>query len=437
MLRKLCTTIAVMAVVLSGITAHAATASLGSVAFVQNQQLWVKDIPSGKALLLDKDKDCSTPKWSADGEWLAYLSGDSLMIIHRSGKFSAKVAKVGDTPTYSWSPNVDTLAYIASDRSLRTVDFVLDRSRIKLSERKITSAGDAEATGVWSYKWGLDGKHIAYVRVDKFGKMGPGNMPGLQSSVWKINADGTEAIKLLNAGRNTYLPILAAWSPDSNWIFFWKDIMYSGSILADGVPLCRLSTSGGEAKDIVPSMLAYNDYLSFSPDGTRFAATVYGDRMEWSSKRLSIVDIQRSTKLNVTSGKDVALSPAWSPQGYEIAYVTAPDQAGVSAMSKVKFSMRKIGIINTHSWKARVITRDMAFRDESPRWSDDGDTLLIVRVGLDKKASIWMMDHNGRGQKKVISEFASSRGNYYGHTNWSEYFDWWNKKPEVKTLEAR
>lgn len=46
--------------------------SLGKLAYVQDGDIWVKDLPAGEARRLTHDGSNWRPRWSPSGEWLAW-----------------------------------------------------------------------------------------------------------------------------------------------------------------------------------------------------------------------------------------------------------------------------------------------------------------------------------------------------------------------------
>ncbi|MCL6646619.1 MAG: hypothetical protein K6U88_16965 [Dehalococcoidia bacterium] len=72
-----------------------------------------------------------------------------------------------------------------------------------------------------------------------------GERAGRNASLWRIRADGSDAAEWLNAGTETYEPLLAGWVADGSALLYWMDPMYSRSLLADGGELFVLPVQGG------------------------------------------------------------------------------------------------------------------------------------------------------------------------------------------------
>ncbi len=93
-------------------------------AFIRDHQLWM--IEGDKESQLTTDRNVSSPKWSHDGRFIAYLGGyengekTSLFIYdtNQKGSYQPYVTTV-ETRNFKWSPISNQLAY--TDRGLLNI----------------------------------------------------------------------------------------------------------------------------------------------------------------------------------------------------------------------------------------------------------------------------------------------------------------------------
>jgi Tol biopolymer transport system component len=393
--------------------------SIGMLAYIHGGDLWVMELPDGEAKQLTTYGRNRAPRWSPSGRWLAYRKDGQLWMMRSSGA-DAKALNGGvPVNAFAWSPRSDALAYTTHKGSLRVA------SAEEWHERELVE-GIGEGSGVLSVAWSPDGEWLAYALRDQ---------PEKYAGLWRIRADGSGATELLGGtvvfGEITQGPnpgaIVAAWSPDGERILYWSD-PFSASLLADGTPLMTIPAVGGEPSELVKWMLAYPDFLAFPPDGKLLAVTEGGGRITWSNKRIAVVDLSSRKFTYLTEEGVAACSPAWSPDGEQIAYVAAPDIGHVlQGEAEAGVARRRIWVMNKDGSGKRQLTPDADYRDERPLWSADGGHILFARLDREGRASMWLMLADGGELRRVVDELSPppSWFGYYGHINWGDYFDWW------------
>jgi Tol biopolymer transport system component len=160
------------------------------------------------------------------------------------------------------------------------------------------------------------------------------------------------------------------------------------------------------------------------------ALTVGAGRETWTNKRVALVDLKTAGLDYLTDETVSAFSPAFSPDGQQIAYVAAPDIGHVwgGDEAKIGAAQRRIWVMNADGSKQHPLTGDPAYRDERPQWSADGSHILFARMNESGHASLWLIDATDGTLARVVDRLAPAPewfGNY-GHIAWDQFFDWWN-----------
>jgi Tol biopolymer transport system component len=195
-------------------------------------------------------------------------------------------------------------------------------------------------------------------------------------SIWTMNPDGSSPTRLTDdSSRTEKLPHFSpvydgspVWSPDGRRIAFIsnRDYLFSLYVMdADGSN-ARLVTSN----PLEPSEPAW------SPDGEKIAFSA-GIKitigMTKPSAHIYVINVDGSGLTQLTRGSGSNGTPAWSPDGKQIAFVSDRDADGKS----------KIWIMNADGSNPRVLpnsqnTSGTGFHGGSPDWSPDGTKILFT-----------------------------------------------------------
>ena len=153
-------------------------------------------------------------------------------------------------------------------------------------------------------------------------------------------------------------------------------------------------------------------------------AVVVGEGPTWTTKRLQVAGAP------ITPPDQVAIHPAWSPDGQRLAYSGMPDPWGAVMLDQAGQAVRarRIWVANTTggAWRASQRTDDPGYRDEHPRWSADGGHLLFARLDEANHASLWLVPTRG-GQPQLVVEavdLISPTDDFKVQIAWEKSYDW-------------
>lgn len=236
---------------------------------------------------------------------------------------------------------------------------------------QVTSSAEGES----SPRWSPDGKYLAFLSSRQGAK-------GAQ--IWLLNRAGGEAVKLtdIKAGVSDY-----AWSPDSKrFVLVVQDPDPSD-------PDKDAEKKEGEPK--TPKPIVINRYY--------FKADVKG-YLRGERSHLQLFDIASKKAEPLTPGAFDETSPAWSPDGTQIAFIRRHGDGDVD-----KAPNRDLFVIDAHAGaKEKRLTTTTA--DEAGRlsWSPDGRSIAYL-LGDELKYSAY--DQNrlavipaGGGQYRTLAD---------------------------------
>jgi dipeptidyl aminopeptidase/acylaminoacyl peptidase len=230
-----------------------------------------------------------------------------------------------------------------------------------------------------------DGKWVAYVltKVDS-GK------DKRDADIWMVSWDGSQHIQITNSPEGESKP---RWSPDSKYLSFLSSRQES-----KGSQVWLLDRRGGEGKRITEVKGGINDY-AWSPDGKKLALVITEEPKDTAKKtspkpiivnryhfkadiagylnnlhsHLYLFDIVTKKLDTLTKGNYDEASPAWSPDGSQIAFVsnrtTEPDRN----------ENTDIFIIDAKPGSKMIQLTFWTGYDNSPQWSPDGKYIAYLR----------------------------------------------------------
>ncbi|HJO12055.1 MAG: S9 family peptidase [Gammaproteobacteria bacterium] len=326
-------------------------------------------------------KQVGSPNISPDGEWIAYtvretnLEEDSsetrLWMVSSDGEELLAMTGVGSSASSpQWSPDGKYLSFMASRNDGETQVWALNRKggeAVQLSHIE---------QGVNGYEWSPDGERLVLLVTDQDPE---------EAADGEDTKEGPWVIDRLQFKRDNigYLDRL-------------RTHLYVQNLDDDAVT----QITSGDYDDAQPV---------WSPDGTRIAFV--SNRTEEpdanSNRDIWVVSADSpdagATLLQVTTNSGSDSSPAWSPDGQTITYVT------VIEPDLIWYATNHLAIAPASGGSARVLTQRLDRNVSSPEFATDGNSIQFIweESGERHLASI---DLTGEGFTRTIAGQRSVRG---------------------------
>jgi Tol biopolymer transport system component len=266
-------------------------------------------------------------EWSPWGSKIVFVSERSgeldIFVMNANGSDLKNLTNnpaIDTSPV--WSPDGSKIGFI-SDRSGHTEVYVMNADGS--NQTRITFDPSTKAEPAWS----PDGKYIAFTYNDFDNNY--------NFDIYKVNVQTLEMSRLTEDPEADYLPI---FSPDGKYIYFTSQ-------RNRGYAFYRMDTNGENQIPIVTGWVS--NQLSWSPDGSHF---VGGNHLMDFRQSIYIFSANGSSQTPITEEKLMKggdISPAWSPDGEFVAfisnrdgayniYIIKPDGSGLIQLTKNNYS---------------------------------------------------------------------------------------------------
>ena len=374
------------------------------------QELWILDVDgTGHRKYTDLAVDM---RWSPDSAKLAYRVTIPEGEIYRNDDLGNETGEMQwwvmdadgtnlwklphDTDSFQWSPNSDSIAYLAinpEDRFAYEAElWVVDADGTNL--RELTHATPR-------FKWSPDGASIAYDEARVFD--GEGELIyGSGRGLWVVNADGTRPRRVADQAWRWL------WSPDS------RSISYSHSHGVPGWELWVVDADGTNQRklsdDIFWASFDFEEVMQWSPDGNYLAFRVetssYSKWGEGYGTELWVVDADGTNPRKLSDSAHRGAS--WSPDGTRLVYSVDEDprdRAGFLRESDTALLRSELWIANADGSNPRKLSSNFGSNKEGSWdyngwWSPDS-ALFVYRADIETERGytgythLWAVDLNG------------------------------------------
>ena len=389
-------------------------------------QIWLANLDTKQSLQLTYgDKSSTNPKWSPDGNWIAFTSNrkdnrNNLYLLNVSGGEAEPLTELKSAVSnFQWSPDSRSIAYTTPDpkteeeekndkarNDFRWIDENIKMARLYLLSIQKDANGKRESKKlttanyhVTDFDWSSDGSRIAYSHVKS---PVANDWPSSDVSIIEIASGKISVLANSNAAESSPL-----YSPDGNSI----------AVIASDVPprwaqsavIQIFPASGGQPKSLVGSFDAQPGVAGWSSDSKR----IYFSEPKGTGTQIYSLDVtaNRIEEIKTTNAVYSALS--LNRTGTTFGFVqqtsdTPPDVyiASVSNFSPVQVTKVNAGIKTPPVGRTEVIT-----------WkSKDGkdiEGLLTYPVGYQAGQKVPMVLNIHGGPAGVfLQTFIGGRGVY-------------------------
>jgi len=217
-----------------------------------------------------------------------------------------------------------------------------------------------DAAGSTSPAWSPDGTQIAFAA-----QIGTREEDQRLTEIYVMRADGTDNRRLT---RNEALDGSPSWSPDGGRIAFTHITQPGTPTAGSGIVVLELE-SGRETEVTRVEFPTFAASPAWSPDGSQIAFTrsSAGAGFQNPSTGIYLVTPEGRGMRELVDG---GVGPAWSPDGTRIAFTSYRDRFGRTCFHECSTS-GEIYVLDVGSGEVERLTESKA-DDGSPAWSPDG-----------------------------------------------------------------
>ena len=320
----------------------------------------------------------SAPSWSPDGKALAFVQGNTLVLIEVDGSgertLTAGPVNTGLNTGSQWSPRGDEIGFVDADHKLELIH--PDGTGLR------TLAGD-----VGAYVWSPGGDRLVYVQ----------SVPNSVRDVLVVKP-------LSGPGRFFRLPSIGvgptggpAWSPNG------KNLFYSDVKARQDFELYSIGPRGGGLKQLARNSVDDFDPAS-SPDGRRIAFARGNSADGPSSLYLMDADGRHVRRLTRAAGMDT--SPSWAPDNTHLVFAR-----GISP----KVAYPEIDTLDTRTGHVQRLASAWVAAEDGPAWSPDG-RLIAYNLHAGRHNKLVVVHPDGRHALTLYNEGADA---YTPRPSWS------------------
>lgn len=260
--------------------------------------------------------------------------------------------------------------------------------------RRLTDVEPPEndAAGSMSPAWSPDGTHIAFAA-----QIGTREEDQRLTEIYVMRADGTDRRRLTT---NESLDGSPSWSPDGERIAFTR-ITEAGTASARSGIVVMDADGGNEVQITQAALPSFDLSPAWSPDGSEIAFTRAAPTAGSDDPRAAIyvVSPEGGEPRKLT---DDGAEPEWSPDGTRIVFTSYRDDFGRTCFHECSTS-GEIYVLDVESGETKRLTESEA-DDRSPAWSPDGSLIAFAsdRSNPEEHANeIYVMTPSEDGVRRI------------------------------------
>jgi dipeptidyl aminopeptidase/acylaminoacyl peptidase len=389
-------------------------------------QIWLATTDGKQNIQLTfGEKSSSNPRWSPDGNWIAFTSNrkdnkNNLYLLSVNGGEAEALTEVKSSVTnFAWSPDGKSIAFTMADpkseeeekndkakNDFRWVDENLKMSRLyvlpinkdangKREPRKLTN----DNYNVDSFDWSPDGSRIAFA----FSKTPVAN-DWTTSDVSIVEVANSKVTTLVNTPAAESAPI---YSPDGNSIAI--TVSDNPPRWAQSEVIQVLPANGGQAKTLAVSFDAQPGIAGWSPDSKR----IYFSEPKGTVTQIYSVDVfaNRIDEFKTAPAAYTVVELNRSGNTFGLIRHTPDSPAEVYVASVSDFTLKQISHANA-DLKIPAVGRTEVIRWKS-KDGRDVEGLLTYPVGYQSGQRVPLILNVHGGPAGVFQQtFIGGRGVY-------------------------
>jgi dipeptidyl aminopeptidase/acylaminoacyl peptidase len=343
------------------------------------RSIWMVPTSGGAAQqLVTSSGNDDTPRWSADGRQIAFLSSrqgePQIFTANADGSNARKVTSVSEgVSEFAWSPDGKTFAFVT--------EIYPECKDLKCTAEKSEAAEKSKVKAVVTDK-------LLFRHWTEFKR-------GRRSHLFVIPAEGGEPLDLTPGDYDVPPfslgdPTAFAFSPDSREICFARNTDKVEAISTNN-DLFIVPVAGGEAKRITADNSGSDTTPRYSPDG-RFIAYRSQQRNGYESDRFRLMLYDRS------SNKARELSVGFDRWVEDLTWLPDSNHLILTGQDRGREALWSASL---NGDKFTRITNEAA--NSSVTISADGKVLAFARNSLLMPAEIFRANTDGSGAKQLTS----------------------------------
>jgi len=344
-------------------------------------QIWLAQTDTGKSFQLTRgDKSATNPRWSPDGQWLAFLSNriedkNQIFVINPLGGEAQPLTKSETAiSNFAWSDDGKTIAYTATEPTAQMLkdrkDYLGDYdvvregySYVHIWTFNVADAMNAPVAGkqrtkkkdfsVDSFSWSPDGASIVFSAT-----LNPDLIQGTTSDIYllKLSDDSVKKIVAQPGPDNN-----PRFSPDGRQIVF-SSAMGEKLFFASNSRLAVVSVEGGMPRSITDTFDENPGLVEWKADGIYFtglqktASHLFRvDATTGKIVRVSAPDDLMAGSFSLTRKGDAMAFTAGSPTSMNEVFVTGMRRFSPHQLTNMTEQAKAftLGTREVISWKSQ------------------------------------------------------------------------------------